>query len=274
MTFPPIPASHSVGDTGHTADHDSIVAVLNAFLTSIQSLQGTAVNITYTTGGNTSDISGTSTSWNRINLPSGNRDTAADTFDVWYGSAKIFSLNGYGELRLFPAAATHIPQIIQGITGQTGDLEQWQNAAGSILCRIAADGSIVTPVIRAWDPRTGAPTVETWHSLSLQNGVTNRSPSTDFSPFAIKLGAGSCVYTTGQINIPANTANGTQIAVLPSSVYHPIKEHQIVVTSTQAPANLASLPRLVIEASGSMQVFGGGSASAIWCCDGSYPLDI
>ena len=140
----PIPASHQIGDPGHTPDHNSMVQVLTDYDGDIGVLQGQIANMFSLAGGNVCTIAGTTTSLATVNLPSGNRDTAADTFDVYCAGVKVFSLNGYGELRIIPALATHIGQVIRAQVGQTADLFQITDQAGNILVRISSTGQIVT----------------------------------------------------------------------------------------------------------------------------------
>ena len=41
----------------------------------------------------------------------------------------------------------HVPVTAKGMVGQTGDLQQWQNSAGTVLAKLAADGKLTAVAI-------------------------------------------------------------------------------------------------------------------------------
>lgn len=44
--------------------------------------------------------------------------------------------------RIVAASASDVAEIVRGVTSQSGDLQQWQNAAGSVLASIESNGRI------------------------------------------------------------------------------------------------------------------------------------
>lgn len=49
----------------------------------------------------------------------------------------------YGYLNAFIQSATHRGALIRGAASQSGDLQQWQNSAGSVLARVDAAGNFI-----------------------------------------------------------------------------------------------------------------------------------
>lgn len=151
MTIPP---HRSSGDTQHTEDHNAIVDTLDDQAEQLDTLSSGAT-IWKTTGGNLSTIGDTTTQWARVNLPTGDRSSAADTFAVYAGSRRIFALSGYGESR-FTAADDGRPPLIIGpaSVAQYADLTQWTKVDGTPIAGVRADGSIYAPnlVSSGWQP--------------------------------------------------------------------------------------------------------------------------
>jgi hypothetical protein len=57
------------------------------------------------------------------------------------------STSGYGVFIRNRASGT-IPAIVRGAASQTANLQEWQNSAGSVLAKVASDGTLSVPVIR------------------------------------------------------------------------------------------------------------------------------
>jgi hypothetical protein len=158
--MPTIPSHHNVGDTGHAADHNEIVDTITGHDQAIATLQSTTVGLFYVAGGNVSAISGTATTWARVNLPTGDRTAASDTYQVFHGSNKIFWLDGFGRPRVKVDDPTHIPSIIDSPVGQTANLEEWR-VNGVAKAYVDASGN-VHGANTDWGP---------WTGITLQSGI-------------------------------------------------------------------------------------------------------
>lgn len=237
---------HVVGDTGHTNDHNEIAQALVDITSDILALQVATPNVFSTTGGNVCNIPGTATSFALVNLLSGNRDTAADTFDVFYGAAKVFSLNGYGEIRLAPGAANHVAAIIQGLPSQTGDLLQLQNSSGTVLFRIGADGS------SSHGPQyfESGGVIETWHSLPALQGSWSTYPGT-VGKYRLVSSPPNSMQISAQFS-PGNESNGFTVATFPVG-YRPQSIKSIMAT---ADVLGSGSPRFLLGADGTFDCFG------------------
>ncbi len=269
-----IPAVHNVGDTGHTADHALIVQILNDYQAAITSLQSGGGNIFRTVGGNVCVIPvGTTQQFYTLTLPTGNRDSAVDTISVFYGPAKVFSLNGYGELRIFPGAANHVPAIIQGLLSQTADLLQMKDVSGNVITRFGADGSASMSALNYQGP-TG--TVETWHKFNpLQSGWSVLNPFTGAwvrklasPPNSIQL---SALLSVNQSAV----GDGTQIATLPAG-YAPSTQLTFPVTADveKLSSGSAESPRMKLDTSGNLTVYGiSNFATVVGIQVAGLPLD-
>jgi hypothetical protein len=226
MTYP-IPAAHDTGDAGHTTDHNSIIQVLTSFAEAITNLQAVSQNNFQTTGGNNCAVSGDVTSWAVITLPSDDRDNAADTIDVYYGTIKVFSLNGYGEVRLYPAATSHVPLIIQGQTGQTSNLLQINNGSGNQTSAIDMHGNITA----SNNVSVGGTVVfpgETWHNLTAASGWTVSAAQYQFIPVC-----GGGVAFRGTITTPSSGVVNTVPATQPlPAMYRPAANRRWPVSNT------------------------------------------
>lgn len=201
----PIPPVHQVGDPNHTPDHNSMVQVLIDYDNDIGALQTTIANMFSVAGANVCTITGTSTGLATVNLPSGNRDSAADALDVMCAGVKVFSLNGYGELRIFPALASHVAQIIKAQPSQTADLLELQDSSGNILARFTANGTFIpTQPVIALQP--GTSNAETWHPVSLDSGWSNAASNPVCS---YRMREDNCVETVAYLNHSSFTGNLT-----------------------------------------------------------------
>ena len=140
--MPAVPATPAVGGPDHTLDHGTIETILTDLQVAVAALQVQAgVPVLSATGGNNVTLAGTGTGMLTVSVSAVNRDGDADLLDFYYGSAKIFSLNSYGELRLAPASLAHVAQVINVLAGQSADALQILGPAGQVLARIGPDGS-------------------------------------------------------------------------------------------------------------------------------------
>jgi hypothetical protein len=60
------------------------------------------------------------------------------------GTVSFAISSGAGLAAFYSQAAANVPMTLRGASGQTADLQQWQNSAGSILTRISSGGGIFT----------------------------------------------------------------------------------------------------------------------------------
>jgi hypothetical protein len=241
-----IPANPAVGGPGHTADHATIASLLAALQASVASLQGTGPAFLLA-GGNTSAIPGSATNLATVTVQPVNRDGSPDILDIYYGSQKIFSLNGYGEPRVTAAALTHVAEIIYVLSGQTADAWQVLSSALAVLARVGPDGSasFAGPVSRQVG---GAPAA--WQHPALLNGWAAYAGRT----FCVKLTNDNMVQVTGQL-VPGQVSDGTTVAVLPSG-HAPLYRPEAITLP---------LGRGYFEAgpSGNLNVYYFGSASGL-----------
>jgi hypothetical protein len=201
-----IPSHHNPGDTGHAADHNAIVDALTSHDQSIATLQGATTGLFYISGNNTSNIAGTTTPWATVNLPTGSRDAAVDTYAVFHGSNKIFWLDGYGHPRTKNDDPTHTPDIIDSVVGQTANLAEWR-VNGVTKVAIAADGTVVAPNI----------TPGTWTDITLASGLVRNSSLGHKPQYRV---VGGCAELRGNIaksNGTDFTVTPTQLGTLPSA---------------------------------------------------------
>jgi len=83
-----------------------------------------------------------------------------------------------------PIAATGIPVIAKGFAGQSADLQQWQDSAGSVLAGIGSDGRLKTNILRYLD-NTG-----TYAQLASGAGWTLRPGTSGIVPLTVKGDSG------------------------------------------------------------------------------------
>lgn len=252
-----IPSHHTVGDVGHTTDHNAIIDALTSLEVSVTSLQGVTTGIFYVAGGNVSNISGTTTTWAKVNLPTGDRSSAVDTLQFLHGSNKIFWLDGYAHPRVKNDDPTHIPWIVDSVSGQTANLQEWR-VNGSAKASIASDGTVVAPNV----------TPTAWTNLTLAAGYSNDSfgfpPQWRKKDDRIEL-RGVVAKSNGS-NIAAGT---TQIATLPTGLWP--QQHSYGATAAQW---LSDVPVVRIQAlkDGTLWCVSNFSTAWVSLDNFSYPL--
>jgi hypothetical protein len=231
----PIPAVHQVGDPGHTTDHNAIVQVLSDYLADITNLQGSvtalqagAATAFSTAGGNACPIPGAATDFATVTVTAVNRDASPDLLDFFYGTQKVFTLNSYGEVRIYPSQVAHIPFIIQALTGQTADLLDilasdgvtklvQVTAAGNVVTtgnvRVGADG---TGVVNATDPVNGG-VAEQWHNFILNSGWgTTTNNGVNDTPQYKLLPDGAVALRGSIVTPPSGAAMNVNFATIPA----------------------------------------------------------
>jgi len=278
----PIPATHQVGDPNHTPDHNSIVQVLTDYDNYIGQLQSQIASMFSVAGGNVCNITGTSTPLATVNLPAGNRDSAVDTLDVMCAGVKVFSLNGYGELRIFPQLASHIAQVIKAQPSQTGDLFQLQDSAGNVLARFTANGTLlVTQPVNIVQPGT-TNTPENWHTISgLSSGWSIGSGPAGFLKYK-KLPSNSVAMAMRNVRVGTNADSTTILSAgtipagwAPISISRiPVYTDVLAIASGTA-GNNAEMSIIQVNPDGSAQCYGFSSAATrVDCAWGQYALDL
>lgn len=273
MSFPAPPAQHVTGDANHTADHNTLATIAQQLETAIASLQAQVLNVFRTTGANSCVLPGTVTGLATVTVSAVNRDGGADLLDFYYGSAKIFSLNSYGELRITSAALTHVAQVITVLAGQSADAWQVLGPSANLLAHVGPDGSagFSGPVSLLV---SGIPA--TWQHPLLINGWTNYAGRT----LACKLTNDNMVQITGQI-IPGQTSDNTIVANMPGGfapLFRPEVLHAATFNITEefGTENDAGV-YFEVETSGVMKIFsfstGAAGPNAHIVISGRYPLD-
>jgi hypothetical protein len=246
----PIPSHHSVGDTGHAADHNAIVDMITTHDQAISTLQSTTVGLFYVAGGNVSGISGTATTWARVNLPTGDRSAAVDTYQVYHGSNKIFWLDGYGRPRVKVDDPSHIPSIIDSPVGQTANLEEWR-VNGVAKAYIDASGNL-RGANTDWGP---------WTNITLQSGIVWYQHSTHVPQYRVK---GDLVQLRGCVaksNGTDFTSSPVTLATLPIGARPSALTYNAV--ARQANGNTL-LARLEVNSAGTIVVYTNADASGAW----------
>jgi len=270
MTTPVLPpANPAIGASGHTADHATITQMLAWLEQQVQGLEGTGAAFLLA-GGNVSAIPGTATNLATVTVQAGNRDGSPDILDFYYGSQKIYSLNGYGEPRITAAALGHVAMIIYALSGQTADCWQVLSSALAVLARVGPDGSasFAGPVSRQL--ATGP---AQWVHPALQSGWVNYAGRT----LAMKLTNDNMVVVTGQI-VPGQTSDGTPVAALPSG-YAPLYRPEAIQVSQTKVMSAGSYNGTYLEAEpgGNLQLYSYGTllgqSGGHVVVSGRYPLD-
>jgi hypothetical protein len=141
-----IPSTHSVGDNGHTTDHNSIVAVLNSFGGSLTTLQAAVAAVMEDTDNNIS-ITDQVSYVLKMTVPSGSRGSAPPLIGAFVGSQLVAGMNAYGELFAGPNTAARVGFTVQGVASQSGNLQNWLNSSGAVLAFVSAAGALTVPAL-------------------------------------------------------------------------------------------------------------------------------
>lgn len=163
-----IPLHHSLGDVGHTTDHNSIVDVLSTHDTSISNVQTQVNNLGSVyfskSGNNVVNVSNPSGYEANVVIPAGSRDSGAYIRTTTYGGRHTFELDSYGQARIGSAIDTTVPLEVYGPSGQTGNLQNWRKGGvlGSVVAYVDANGNFGGPNI----------TPSTWTNIPLAGNIT------------------------------------------------------------------------------------------------------
>lgn len=209
-----IPSHHDVGDDGHAQDHNNIVDTLSSHASQLANLTSQVVGVMYLDGNNNVQIDDTTSYAMRVDLPTGNRDTAPDQISMYWGNRRTFALDAYGHLRVAAASTTSVPAIVRTTTNQTADALQIQSGTGNSLMRVDAQGNIAAANYNNtdWDSEVWGP----WTNLPLASGY-QAHPDFGFTPqYKVKPSGevklrGTISRTTG-----AKFTSATAIATIPT----------------------------------------------------------
>jgi hypothetical protein len=155
-------ASGGTGTSNFANNRNLIVVLVNAGATGPSGVISVTAPIT-NTGTSTSaqlGFSGLITAGSASTVPltlKGASGQSANILDIQNSAST--SVSGFGNtgnlrvrtatefssaLNVAAASATQIGAVIRGASGQTEDLQEWQNSAGSTRAQVTADGSILT----------------------------------------------------------------------------------------------------------------------------------
>jgi hypothetical protein len=272
MTEPTLPTTHSVGDTGHTGDHNTLVAALSQALamlsqdgSSLATLQAAIDDMFSTAGGNVCAVPALTPTFAVINLAAIDRDNGNDTFDVFYGTQKVFSLNSYGDIVVSPSTTSHTSITINALPSQTADLVQLLSSTGSILSRVNSAGNLNVTNVYGMAP---GGTQEVWNSLAVPSGASGilRYRMVAAPPNSAQL-QGALTWNT----VPA--AGTVTLGTLPSA-YQPSNQYRapIGIFTTATGSGVANT-RLQISTGGSIQLLGNPGNMTEADFNEVYPLN-
>lgn len=102
-----------------------------------------------------------------VRVPAGDRAAAVNTFEVWWNAGSeavpnwvlVTRLDEYGQFRARASRNDRVYGKVQALTGQTGDLLQFTDAAGNPLSWVDAGGRFRAPnlgIMPAWTQDVGA----------------------------------------------------------------------------------------------------------------------
>lgn len=170
------------------------------------------------------------------------------------GTVKVVSPASY------PSAISQLWPFRLDITGEGGHLGRIQtNSDGTVMLE-PVDGTavMVRKKLAAEDPNA-ALTVETWHTLTLQNGWSTRAGY--YAP-ACKLTPDGRVWLRGGLTGGTFT-NGTIIATLPAG-YRPAASVSMPLSNNTTSGSGSGNPRLFVRTSGNIE---------IWLVGGDFHID-
>lgn len=161
--MPTIPTHHTVGDTGHTTDHNFLVDVLTDHELRLTNVQAAEANALVNSGQNTVTLTNPAGYAFHVVIPSGTRDNTAYIHTVTYGGKQTFGLDTFGQLRVSASATGNVPMEVAGYDStQTADLLRFrQGSTGTVVSRVGPDGTVYAPNI----------TPGAWANVSLSSGL-------------------------------------------------------------------------------------------------------
>jgi hypothetical protein len=242
--MPTIPSHHSVGDTGHTTDHNSIVDVLTDHELRITNVQTAQTGALLNSGQNTINVANPSGYAMHVVIPSGTRDNTAYVHTVTYGGKQTFGLDTFGQPRVSASAPGNVPMEIAGYdTTQTADLLRLrQGSTGTIVTRVGPDGTVYAPNV----------TPSAWTNITLSSGIVAASSTGATPQYRI---TGDVVMLRGSIGRSGGAAfstSPTTLGSLPSGA-SPISIAYFIVASTFSAGYAWS--RIQISSSGAIQMY-------------------
>lgn len=251
--MPTIPTHHSIGDTGHTSDHNAVVDVLSDHETRIAGLQGVQGNYLLNSGQNTITVANPSGYSEHVVIPSGTRDSSVYIHTVTYGGKQTFALDTFGQLRIGAAQDSTVPAEIAGSSvSQSADLTRWRvSPGGTLLARVGFDGTIYAPNI------TPGP----WTTLTLNSGLVANTSSGATPSYRL---VGDMVQLKGNVAKSSGdfTSSPVTIGSLPTGFRPAALSYSIVATNF---VSGYAWGRLQIGSDGNMQVyFASGSFNPTW----------
>ena len=106
--------------------------------------------------------------------------------------------NSADAIYVISRTATNRGLVVKGVAGQSADLQEWQNSAGTVLAAVGANGTIATGTT------AGAPTIASAATIA------------PVTPIAFVSG----VITINTITPPAPiSTNGGQITLIPTGIF-------------------------------------------------------
>lgn len=242
--MPTIPSQHTVGDEGHTTDHNAIVDVLTDHEQKIAGIQAAQPGYLVNTGNNVITVTNPSGVAESVIIPaSGSRDSAAYIKGVTYNGRRTFALDTYGQPRLGAASVNDVPLIVWGYSsGQATDLQRWRKLEGGAdVARIDKDGNFYAPNI----------TPTAWTALTMASGIIH-APGLGSPPQYRLVGdmvelRGSFKKTSGDFNV-----SPSDVGTLPVGARPPYPHVSITAANL---VNDEAYIRLTVEVSGLIRFY-------------------
>ena len=154
----------------------ALINTANTFTTSPQQINGAAsakgliIKANATTPGNLQEwqdssggllarVQADGTIYSASNINTNNFNVAVSTGNILVGGSSSIRFNGtsnihfgtttptagVAQVQITNATTTAVGLIVKGAASQTGDLQQWQNSAGTVLGSVSSAGSITAP---------------------------------------------------------------------------------------------------------------------------------
>lgn len=239
-----IPTHHSIGDTGHTTDHNAIVDVLTTHESRVTALEGEQGGYLLNTGQNTVNVTNPSGYAEHVVIPTGTRDSSAYVHTVTYGGKRTFGLDTYGHAHTNAVNASSTPLEVAGFDAtQSVDLQRWrQSDGGTILARIESDGTLDAPNV----------TPTAWTNIPLSSGLVANTSSGAVPSYRR---VGDVVQLKGNVaksNGSGFSGNPVDIGALPSG-FRPAALTYTIVACNFIGSN--AWARLQIGSDGTMQIY-------------------